>query len=168
MSSNDEIREWSDEDASAYCSKILGKPVQAVFKPEDGSELLARAEHDGTIVFHRREMPRWVLWHEVGHLAEAPGGIYNVVAPKVHQIYRDVMRTSESSLTPWPPDKMAEIGEKALSEVKAHLWAISKAVSAGESDVAAELVEAIELLPSDKPAYAQAAAILRSVIDDVL
>jgi hypothetical protein len=162
-----ERKTWTDKSASEYCSAILGKPVKVSYAPMEETGFLAKANADGSITFCDRDCPRWVFWHEAGHLADAPGSIYEIVAPKMVKIDRDMRKLAGAKLSSVSSERMAELGEEALHEVKAHLWAITTAVAAKEDDVASELIDAIGAFPQDKPAYVQAATILRSVIGDL-
>ena len=164
MSQDTNQTTWTDELASKYCSEILGNPVKAAYAPIEESGFLAKANADGGITFCDRNCPRWVFWHEVGHLAETPGGIYEIVAPKIGKIDRDMRKLANAKLSSVSSVRLAELSEEALQEVKAHLWAITRAVTLREMEVADELVDAIGSFPQNRPAYVQAAAILRDVI----
>jgi len=168
MSSTTAPTAWSDEQASKYCSDILQKPVRAAYAPMQDSGFLAKANPDGSITFCDRACPRWVFWHEVGHLAETPGGLYAIVAPRMVKLDRDMRNLANAKLSSVSSARLAELGEEALQEVKAHLWAITHAVTCGEDDVANELIAAVDSFPKNKPAYVQAAAILRVVVTDVI
>ena len=161
------MRTWTNENASRYCSFILRRPVEAEFVQKRQPKFLAQAVGRDRMLFFSRELPRWIFWHEAGHLTDKPcklhpsvmkefletADIGPPVAPLFHaDIQHDIV------------ESIISYHENVASEIKAHLWAIQDATDRHYEKVVEELTAAVGSFQGYGDVYSDAGRVLSSVL----
>ena len=141
---------WTPISLAKYCRYALGRDIRVVFKPykELGHDALVHPQSQ-TLFYSDPHLPRWVVWHECGHLALTKmANINELVVPD----YSPRLATSTKDFEFYG----VRFEEHVQHERLAHLWAIQQARSRGMHKLFRELIDAINTNWDEIPVYREA------------
>jgi hypothetical protein len=156
------MKSWTNKTIARYCTWVLGKPVRAFFVPYEqlGHDAMVHSKLPNVLFYSDRRLPKWIIWHEVGHMATNqarravsskkivfPRFVSGLACSRTHDIDPQHLMDSINIL---------KFEERIEQERRAQIWAIKEALDCRFTSIACTLIEKMDSHWDSCPVYKEA------------